>query len=545
MRSETPLLNRIGQLESENARGAGIVSLEHDESESAYTSNQVLHIPKVILEISEVRSPDEESRNYQSSRTSVLATLLRNSSSETRRLEASNAVDAESDDEALGSVTVRNGIISQPDEHTSLLQRQELLRSYGDGPDDAVRDIEGQKRLIGSRIQRVKQSMAPVKEWSATLARTVIEPRSWNPHAIWRHVVLEPVGYLPAVVLGLLLNILDALSYGMILFPLGQKVFENMGPDGISMFYLSCIISQLVYSCGGSIFRGGVGSEMVGPFLETPMLTLQIEVVPFFHQMAFKILAEVGEENPRAVIATTITAYAASAVLTGAVFYIMGQCRLGTLIGFFPRHILIGCIGGIGFFLVATGVEVSARLNSNLEYNLVTLKKLMEMDTLPLWTVPLALSIGLIVVKRWIKRPWAEAAYFMAIIAGFYIFVEAIPDLNLPDLRNNGWVFEAPAAGEPWYHFYTYYGESLWASSSMTDCIDLNLIHWEAVANTIPAMFALTFFGVLHVPINVPALGVTAGEDNVDLDRELRAHGVSNALSGFCGSIQVCLNGDV
>ena len=47
--------------------------------------------------------------------------------------------------------------------------------------------------------------------------------------------------------------------------------------------------------------------------------------------------------------------------------------------------------------------------------------------------------------------------------------------------------------------------------------------------------------GVLHVPINIPALGLTTGEDNVDVDRELRAHGWSNALSGLCGSIQVSL----
>lgn len=53
-------------------------------------------------------------------------------------------------------------------------------------------------------------------------------------------------------------------------------------------------------------------------------------------------------------------------------------------------------------------------------------------------------------------------------------------------------------------------------------------------------MFALTFFGVLHVPINVPALGISTGEDNLNVDRELMAHGVTNALSGFVGSIQVC-----
>jgi sulfate permease, SulP family len=68
--------------------------------------------------------------------------------------------------------------------------------------------------------------------------------------------------------------------------------------------------------------------------------------------------------------------------------------------------------------------------------------------------------------------------------------------------------------------------------------VDFKIVHWGAVADTIPAMFALTFFGVLHVPINVPALAFTVGEDNLDLDRELIAHGLSNALSGFVGSIQ-------
>ena len=65
-------------------------------------------------------------------------------------------------------------------------------------------------------------------------------------------------------------------------------------------------------------------------------------------------------------------------------------------------------------------------------------------------------------------------------------------------------------------------------------------MNWTAFADTIPAMFALTFFGVLHVPINVPALGISTDEDNLNVDRELMAHGVTNALSGLSGSIQVC-----
>lgn len=49
----------------------------------------------------------------------------------------------------------------------------------------------------------------------------------------------------------------------MILFPLGNPIFASLGPAGISIFYVSTIVAQLTFSVG-SIFRGGVGSELVG-----------------------------------------------------------------------------------------------------------------------------------------------------------------------------------------------------------------------------------------------------------------------------------------
>lgn len=73
-------------------------------------------------------------------------------------------------------------------------------------------------------------------------------------------------------------------TLGMILFPLGQPVFANLGVDGISMFYVSCIVSQLVYSLGGSIFKGGIGSEMVMPSAvkaRAPLNRLRLRSSPF------------------------------------------------------------------------------------------------------------------------------------------------------------------------------------------------------------------------------------------------------------------------
>ena len=242
--------------------------------------------------------------------------------------------------------------------------------------------------------------------------------------------------------------------------------------------------------------------------------------------MAFTILNRIGEDKPKAVLATTILAYSLSSVLTGVVFFLMGQCKIGALIGFFPRHILIGCIGGVGLFLVFTGLEVSGRLEGGFEFTTATLQELLRSEKVPLWIIPLLLAILLLIVKHWIKHPLTDASYFIAIIAVFYFIILVIPDLSIPELRSKGWIFEAPKAGVPFYHFYSLY--------------DFEAVDWSALGLTIPAMLALTFFGVLHVPINVPALGMSTGEDNVDIDRELKAHGVSNAVSGLFGSIQVC-----
>ena len=440
---------------------------------------------------------------------SALSEMIRTSPrSEGDSTQEVHEVTSDEADDETGDTSFAHEDSLEDTERTALIRGRSTQKAYQTY--DGSGDVEGQK----GELERTKAPFAEAFHDVAGKFRhggyILSNPRAWNPRIVWRKVVVHPLSLLPAVFLGLLLNILDALSYGTILFPLGQKVFEDLGADGIAMFYVSTIVAQLTYSCGGSVFRGGIGSEM-------------IEVVPFFHKMAFTILNRVGKDNPKSVLATTILAFAVSSILTGVVFFLMGACRLGSLIGFFPRHILVGCIGGVGWFLVATGVEVSARITGNLDYNLTTLQKLLRLDTISLWIVPLTLAIVLLNVQRFVKSNFLVGGYFISTALIFYFFKFAL-DFPIETLRDRGWVFDAPPTGNPWYHFYTLY--------------DLKAVHWGALAQTIPAMFALTFFGVLHVPINVPALGISTGEDNLNVDRELLAHGVSNALSGALGSIQ-------
>lgn len=167
-----------------------------------------------------------------------------------------------------------------------------------------------------------------------------------------------------------------------------------------------------------------------------------------------------GTDNPDAVLATVIVSYAASSVLTGLIFLGLGLFKLGNLVSFFPRSILTGCIGGVGFFLVVTGIEVSARLDGNLEYNLVTLKELFQRDTVFLWLLPLTLAIFIVLIRHFFKSPLILPIYFIAIGSLFYLIVKGFLHLDLDLLRHKGWIFEQPESGIPFYHFYSYFSMS-------------------------------------------------------------------------------------
>ncbi|KAK4202216.1 sulfate transporter family-domain-containing protein [Triangularia verruculosa] len=531
---------------SSSARPDHAIAASSSSSHEPTTTNELgaSRSAETIEEVSEPPSPepldDEDNAAGLDSGEgpSMIAAMLRRSPPEERyllpqkedQIREDDVVDAtgdeedvEEEDDDVGSLSrVSTGeprpLLSrwgtEDDEMSPLIttRSRESRRGYGvsNGRNGSV-DLESQK--APSRTGWLHRTVDSVKGRGNKVAKgfkTVGNPKRWDRHALWQNVVVAPVACIPAVIVGLLLNILDALSYGMILFPLGSPIFAHLGSAGISIFYVSTIISQLTFS-SGSIFRGGVGSEL-------------IEVVPFFHNMAATITTLVGEDKPDAVIATTITSYALSSMMTGAVFYLMGKFEFGYIVGFIPRHILIGCIGGVGWFLVATGFEVTARMDGSLNYDLETLRKLAQADTVPLWIIPLVLAIILFWGQSKITSKFFLPLYILVIPAAFYAVVSMFGAMDPEQLRGDGWVFEGPPEGEPWWYFWTLY--------------KFHLVDWGAIVQCVPAMLALTFFGILHVPINVPALALNVGEDHADLDHELKLHGYSNFFSGCVGSIQ-------
>jgi MFS superfamily sulfate permease-like transporter len=347
------------------------------------------------------------------------------------------------------------------------------------------------------------------------------------PRGVWgsvkanfnvRSLLLDPLSYIPAVFLGLLMNVLDALSYGLIIFP-NEDIFPTSAPSaGISIFFITTVVAQITYSIGLSRFKGANGSMM-------------IEVIPFLHAMCASVAATVrpmagdddGSHRRKVILATVMVCYVLSTLLTGATFLLLGLFKMGNIMSFFPRHLLIATIGGIGMFLILTGIEVTSEVDFSVSF--AYLKAIFDPLKLMLWGTSAGIAIVLQFLSHRIRHPLFVPCFFLLVPATFYVVVFAA-HISLEELRKYGWLFNLAQPGSEQsspFEFYSYF--------SLTNT------RWDAVLVTLPTIVAVAFFGVLHVPINIPALSVSTGTE-VDTNGELIAHGVSNLLAGFVGTIQ-------
>lgn len=91
--------------------------------------------------------------------------------------------------------------------------------------------------------------------------------------------------------------------------------------------------------------------------------------------MVVIIIILVGEDKFDVVIVIIIIFYVFSLMFIGIVFYFMGKFEFGYIVGFIFCYILIGCIGGVGWFLVVIGFEVIVWMDGSLNYDFEIVKK--------------------------------------------------------------------------------------------------------------------------------------------------------------------------
>ncbi|KAF1785054.1 Cyclic nucleotide-binding-like [Phytophthora cactorum] len=334
---------------------------------------------------------------------------------------------------------------------------------------------------------------------------------SWGSHRDasdplngWEHGVMEALHATPCIAIAVLVNLMICVPFGLSFFPLEWQDIPVPHALGIQMFLLSSTICQFTF-VWLSNFDGAICQMMV-------------ENVPFMHTISVAIIQELGPKNP-SVLPTILVTYAFSSVVCGALFYVLGHWKLGNIVYLFPKHIIVGAVGGIGAFVLQSGIENAT--GRGFDWSWDGVKGLFDEEIVWLWVSSALLALTLWILARHIKSPLFPPLFFVSIPPLFYVLLLSL-GISTDTAREHGWFFSRA----PNVAFY-----SLWEQ------YDFSLVAWHVIPKQFGTIVGLTFFSLMHVPINIPSLSLTTDKE-VDINDELVAHGISNAVSGMCGTVQ-------
>ena len=382
----------------------------------------------------------------------------------------------------------------------------------------------------------------------------------------WR-CVEHAATQIPAVFLVALFHLMIGIPFGVSYFPIGWRSSSSLaappessgggggaksdneefvldGPFplegkealGIRMFLLSTIVGQLVLTYSSN-FHNCIALQMV-------------ENVPFTNALT-KIVVEIQGYGKEA-LSTLFFLFGLASVMVGCVFYILGRMELGRILYFFPAHVLVGCIGGIGIFIAKTGLEVTANSSFSLDVNGWTT----FLQKFHLLALVFGFEAGLRLLTHWTKDgagkskfPLLSPIYFCMITPVFYSSFGVLRWYWGMTLDEEYFFPPLAKCGESDYGNCDHGAASSFWDDSVWDvfhAIDPTTISWAAVVRSIPTMIALIMFSLIHVPINIPAFAVSSNAE-VDMNVELMAHGYSNGLVGILGGkctrqISACLH---
>ena len=183
-----------------NQLNDGVVQHELSDQTSRHSPR-----PGVIKEVSEPSSPHISYSPHRLPCQSALTKLIQNSPTFE---EEDHSTDDEEPIATAGvqPVTVHEGILSQPGESTPLLSQR---TAYG-----TIKDVESQKTHYEAPDSKGLRAVQIVRDRNFDSWNIATNPKSWNKEGFWKIGIRQTAGLLPSVVLGLLLNVLDALSYG-------------------------------------------------------------------------------------------------------------------------------------------------------------------------------------------------------------------------------------------------------------------------------------------------------------------------------------------
>ena len=319
---------------------------------------------------------------------------------------------------------------------------------------------------------------------------------------------------IPAVFLICALNLMLAVPFGSAYFspviPLDETAREALG---IRLSLMALAVGQFVM--GGGLF--GYGSSAFDP-----VLVWQLgELSPFYHTMANTAAALADHDDE--ILPTTLYLLSLSSICVGLIAYALGKLGFGQLTYFFPTHVLLGLVGGIGVWLavLSTSVSISpSRAPPGPEmFSAFTIQFL----------ISFAFAMGLRFLRILFPKEkfmLLDPIFFLSIPVVFYLAMYTF-GVSLDDAVAAGYFFADPEgapddAASPWME-----AGKLW-----TD-FDFTKVRYDAMFYAAPTLLSAGLMGVMIAAPFIPATASLFQGSDFDFNREFISCGWVNVLSGL------------
>ncbi len=314
-----------------------------------------------------------------------------------------------------------------------------------------------------------------------------------------------------------------------------QPLLPNLAAGlvmGIVSVTISTAFAALIFSgqLAGSISQG-IGL-MLAASIVTASLTAFFSslkgVVVHLQESAVAILAVVSGTivNQMPVSATgqekfitVVVAIGLSSLLTGGMFLLLGQFKLGNLIRFIPYPVVGGFLAASGLLLALGAISLLTGATAG---GIPLLSSFLEFG---FWTrlLPgLVFAIILLVVLRQRKHALVVPVIVMAGIVSFYLFLE-MTGVSIASAVEQGLLLGTSTAT----------AGTLW---QLPNPFDLVYVNWLVIRNQIGSLLFVAVVSVVAILLNATGIELATGQD-ADLNRDLRSAGVANLMAGVTGGM--------
>ena len=262
-----------------------------------------------------------------------------------------------------------------------------------------------------------------------------------------------------------------------------------------------------------------------------PIASIQLApLTPFYHQFSkiAKAVIDRDGNDESYILPTTLYLMSLATVISGVSYFIVGKLGYAKVASFFPRYVMLGLVGGCGFFFMCLSICVSVG-PGQCSADLSAIPKANDLRFL--FTILFVIGIRVLrVIIPKTKFMLLDAVYFLSVPVVFYIIMYVM-GISFEKGVQDGYFFQDPSS------ILEDVPDEVVADNDdikgIWNSFIISHIRYDAA---IPALTALLSSALLSIMLVVPFPPLISvyfnTESTFDIDKEFVAHGYANMMIG-------------